>query len=217
VFGAGEQMAFQDAMTAAVRPGQQGYPSMVPPMTAPEIKALGADYLARLNRIVPDGRRFTDKLPGNFNFAGFIHLALPNAKIVHVSRAPLDNCVSIFSTNFAKPPEYGRDLGELGRYYRNYQKLMAHWRQVLPENTMLDVQYEDIIDDIEGQARRLIAFCGLEWDEACLAFHTKSRTVRTASAYQVRQPLYRGSVGRWRAYQKHLAPLIEALGDAATG
>jgi tetratricopeptide (TPR) repeat protein len=217
VFGSGEQTAFQDAATAAVQPGQPGYPRMVPPMTAPEIKAVGGDYLSRLNRLVPSEQRFTDKMPGNHKFAGLIHLALPNAKIIHVRRNPFDTCLSIFSTNFKEPPRYAYNLGELGRYYAAYQRLMAHWRQILPASAMLDVRYEDVVDDIEGQARRIIAFCGLAWDQACLAFHTKSRAVRTASAYQVRQPLYNRSVGRWRGYEKHLAPLIEALGDAANG
>jgi hypothetical protein len=197
VFGAGEQTAFSASVTAD------------------EIRKVGSDYLARMNRIVPDRRRFTDKMPGNYDYSGLIHLALPNAKIVHVSRNPLDSCLSMFSTNFAKPPKYANDLGELGRYYRRYQQSMAHWRAVLPEGTMLDVQYEDVVDDIEAQARRLIAFCGLDWDDACLAFHKKSGAVRTASAYQVRQPIYRRSMERWRNYEKHLGPLIEALGDQA--
>ena len=211
VFGAGEQMAFQDAVTAAVRPGQPGYPRMVPPMAAPELTALAADYLARLAVIRPDDRRFTDKMPGNHTFVGLIHLSLPNAKIVHVHRDPIDNCLSIFSTNFATPPAFACDLDELGHYYRAYERVMENWRKVLPDGVMLDVRYEDVVDDIEGQARRLIAFCGLDWDDACLEFHKKSGTVRTASAYQVRQPLYSRSVGRWRGYEKHLEPLREAL------
>jgi hypothetical protein len=154
-------------------------------------------------------------MPENYKYAGLIHLALPNAKIVHVQRNPLDSCLSIFATSFENPPKYAHDLGELGRYYRRYQQLMAHWRAVLPEGVMLDVRYEDVVEDIEGQARRLLAFCGLEWDDACLAFHKKSGTVRTASAFQVRQPIYRRSMERWRNYEKHLAPLIAALGDAS--
>jgi tetratricopeptide (TPR) repeat protein len=195
VFGAGEQTAFSISVSAD------------------EIRKVGSDYLARMNRIVPDRRRFTDKMPENYKYAGLIHLALPNAKIVHVQRNPLDSCLSIFATSFENPPKYAHDLGELGRYYRRYQQLMDHWRAVLPEGVMLDVRYEDVVDDIEGQARRLLAFCGLEWDDACLAFHKKSGTVRTASAYQVRQPLYRRSMERWRNYEKHLGPLIAALGQ----
>ncbi len=212
VFGAGEQKAFEDALTALVRPGEPGYPAMVPPMTAAEIKALGADYLARMKAVVPDEQRFTDKLPANYYFVGLIHLALPSAKIVHVRRNPLDTCLSIFSINFSDPPVFAYDLGELGRYYCAYERLMAHWRQVLPEGVMLNVQYEDVVDDIENQAHRLISFCGLPWDDACLAFHRQEGAVRTASAYQVRQPLFRSSMERWRAYERHLGPLLEALG-----
>jgi tetratricopeptide (TPR) repeat protein len=197
VFGAGEQTAFSASVTAD------------------EIRKVGSDYLARMNRIVPNQGRFTDKMPDNYNYAGLIHLALPNAKIVHVRRNPLDSCLSMFSTNFENPPKYAHDLGELGRYYRRYQQLMAHWRTVLPEDAMIDVRYEEVVDDIEGQARRLIAFCGLDWDDACLAFHKRVGTVRTASAFQVRQPIYRRSMERWRNYEKHLAPLIAALGDAS--
>jgi tetratricopeptide (TPR) repeat protein len=198
VFGAGEQNAFSTSTTAD------------------EIRKVGLDYLARMNRIVPNGKRFTDKMPYNYDYAGLIHLALPNAKIVHVRRNPLDSCLSIFSTNFEKPPKYAHDLGELGRYYRRYEQLMAHWRRVLSEDVMIEVRYEDVVDDIEGQARRMIAFCGLHWDDACLAFHKRAGTVRTASAYQVRQALYRRSMERWRNYEKHLGPLIEALGDPAS-
>jgi tetratricopeptide (TPR) repeat protein len=213
VFGAGEHTAFQDALTALVRPGQPGFPDMVSPMSGADFKKLGADYLARMSRFTPEGRRFTDKLPANYHFAGLIHLALPNARIVHVRRSPPDTCLSIFSIDFIDAPKFGYDLGELGRYYRAYEQLVAHWRRVLPEGVMLDVQYEDVVEDLESQARRLTSFCGLPWDNACLAFQNKGGAVRTASAYQVRQPLYRSSVERWRAYEKHLAPLLEALGQ----
>jgi hypothetical protein len=184
-------------------------------ITAAELRAIGDGYLSRMAAIAPDGQRFTDKLPGNYSYAGFIHLVFPNAKIIHVKRNAIDNCFSMFSISFEDPLRFSHDLTELGHFYRAYQRVMDNWRQVLPDSAMLDVQYEDVVNDIDTQARRLIAFCGLPWDDACLAFHKKSGTVRTASAYQVRQPLYSSSVERWRAYEKHLAPLIAALGDAA--
>jgi tetratricopeptide (TPR) repeat protein len=212
VFGAGEQKAFEEAVTSLVRPSQPGYPRMVPDLTAEELNALGTAYLSRMAALVPDDLRFTDKLPPNYNYVGLIHLALPNARIVHVQRDPIDTCLSIFSTNFADPPAFAYDLGELGRYYRAYERLMDHWRAVLPEGVMLEVRYEDVVADVEGQARRLLAHCGLAWDPACLEFHTTARPVRTASVAQVRQPIYRSSVARWRRYQDQLAPLLEALG-----
>ena len=110
-------------------------------------------------------------MPANYRFAGLIHLALPNARIIHVHRNPLDTCFSCFSILFVGEQSYSYDLGELGRYYRAYEKLMEHWRRVLPPGVMLEVQYEQLIEDLEGEARRLIAHCGLEWDAACLSFH----------------------------------------------
>jgi hypothetical protein len=125
-------------------------------------------------------------------------MALPNARIIHMRRDPIDTCLSCFSKRFSSEHAYTYDLVELGRYYRCYEALMEHWRHVLPQGAILDVHYEEVVADLESQARRMLAFCGLEWDDACLAFHKTERTVRTASATQVRQPIYKTSVGRWR-------------------
>jgi tetratricopeptide (TPR) repeat protein len=211
VFGAGEQKKFGDAVVALTQPGQPGHPTMVPGLTANQLQALGAAYLSKMAAVVPDERRFTDKMPANFNFVGLIHLALPNARIIHLQRNPIDTCLSMFSIQFAEPIDYTYDLGELGRYYPAYERLMDHWRRVLPEGIMLDVHYEDVVGDIESQARRMLAFCGLPWDDTCLAFHKHERAVHTASVYQVRQPIYRSSLGRWQAYANQLGPLLEAL------
>src|SRR5262249_52646270 len=142
---------------------------------------------------------------------GFIHLVLPCARIIHVRRDPLDTALSCFSTLFTKGMEWSCDLGEIGRYYRAYEAMMAHWRRVLPDGVMLEVQYEDLVADFAPQTRKIIAYCGLEWDERCLAFYAAQRPVRTASVNQVRQPLYRSSVGRWRAYAPMLQSLLEEL------
>ena len=136
---------------------------------------------------------------------------LPNAHIIHTRRDPLDTCFSCFSKLFAKGLHYTFDLGELGRYYRAYGALMAHCAKVLPEDLMLEVQYEELAGDLEGQARRMVAYCGLEWDARCLEFHKTERQVRTASKTQVRQPLYKSSVGRGRLFETQLTPLLEAL------
>ena len=121
--------------------------------------------------------------------------------------------MSAYSLNFANPQGLGYtyDLSDLGRYYRAYERLAQHWADVLPPGVMLEVQYEEVVDDLEGQARRIVAHCGLEWDERCLAFHEADRPVRTASVGQVRQPIYRSSVGRWEPYREHIRPLLEAL------
>jgi hypothetical protein len=151
-------------------------------------------------------------MPSNYYFAGLIHLALPNAKIIHCMRDPLDTCVSCFSKLFSGEQNHTYDLAELGRYYRRYDRLMAHWRRVLPEGRILDIRYEDVVGDLETQARRIIAYCGLKWDKRCLDFHNTDRPVRTASATQVRRPIYNSAVGRWRLYEEELGPLLTALG-----
>jgi hypothetical protein len=129
-------------------------------------------------------------------------------------RDPVDTCLSIYSKMFTGHHPYAYDLAELGRYYRAYRSLMDHWRKVLPEGSMIDVRYEEVVDDLEGQARRLLDHCDLPWDDAVLAFHRTDRAVRTASATQVRQPIYKSSVGRWKPPADLLQPLIDALGQA---
>jgi hypothetical protein len=131
-----------------------------------------------------------------------------------VRRDPIDTCLSCFTLLFQAGQAYSYDLAELGRYYRAYATLMHHWHCVLPPGVMLDVQYEDVVADVEPQARRIVAHCGLEWDDKCLAFHRTQRPIRTPSAAQVRQPLYRTSVGRWRPYGNLLQPLIAELAPA---
>jgi tetratricopeptide (TPR) repeat protein len=205
VFGAGELTTLMDSVPTP-------FPDVVSSIGGHELREFGTKYVAEVRRLSPNAERIVDKLPANYRFAGFIHLALPNARIIHVYRNPLDTCFSCFSILFVGEQRYTYDLGELGRYYRAYDKLMEHWRRVLPPGVMLEVQYEKLIEDLEGEARRLIAHCGLAWDAACLSFHETERPVRTASAQQVRQPVYRSSIGRWRPYARRLRPLIEALG-----
>jgi len=140
---------------------------------------------------------------------------LPNAKIIHVIRNPVDTCLSCFTKLSSRGLDQSYDLSELGQYYAGYARLMDHWREVLPAGAFLDVQYEDIVADQETQARRMIDFCGLEWNDACINFHKLKRSVNTASVTQVRKPIYKSSVERWRAYEKYLGPLLDALGDLA--
>ena len=188
------------------------YPEVMPLVSAERLRALGRDYRDALGADPPVVKRITDKMPSNFAFAGLIALALPNARIIHTRRNPLDTCLSCFSLLFSggqQPQTY--DLGELGRYFRTYETLMEHWRALLPPGMMLEVDYEDVVADLEGQARRLIAHCGLPWDEACLNFHRTDRRIMTASFAQVRQPLYRNSIARSRPYMHLLGPLLDAL------
>jgi hypothetical protein len=174
----------------------------------------GANYVVALKRRAPGARHITDKMPANFLAVGLIYLMLPNAKIIHVKRSPMDTCLSCFTRLFRRKQQgHTYDLAELGRYYADYVRLMNHWRSVLPAGSFLEVQYEDIVADQALQARRLIEYCGLEWNDNCLNFHKTQRPIRTASLTQVRQPIYTSSVERWRPYEKFLEPLLNALGD----
>ena len=210
VHGAGELTSLNDL----VQEGYAGtpFPEASATFGAEDWRRLGETYAARLATMAPGAKRITDKQPYNFLYVGLIHLALPAARIIHVSRDPLDTCFSCYSLMFAGNVGFAYDLGELGRYYKGYKAMMTHWREVLPDGAMLEVEYEDLVTDLVTQARRIVDYCGLEWDERCLAFHTARRAVATASLYQVRQPIYCSSVGRAQAYASHLSPLREALG-----
>ncbi|HVN98947.1 MAG TPA: sulfotransferase [Steroidobacteraceae bacterium] len=178
---------------------------------------LGAEYLAQLERLAPSAARVVDKLPGNFENIGLIHAALPGAKFIHLGRDARDTCLSIFFQGFTSAHAYATDLGDLAHYYREYRRLMAHWRAVLPPGVLLDLQYEALVADAEAGIRRMLAHIDLPWDARCLEFHRTERTVLTASAWQVRQPLNSGSIGRWKRYERFLAPLLSALEGEAAG
>lgn len=200
------------AMNNAVRM-LGAFPEDVAAADGAALARIGDDYLRALRTYAPNAVRITDKTPSNMLFVGLIHLMLPNAAIVHVERDPVDTCLSCYSRLFIREMGQTYDLGELGRYYQAYHALMRHWDEVLPAGRVLRVRYEDVVADIEGQARRLLAHCGLPWDARVLAFHQNTRVVSTASASQVRQPIYATSVARWRRYEAHLGPLLEALGE----
>ncbi|MFZ1905156.1 MAG: sulfotransferase [Steroidobacteraceae bacterium] len=178
-----------------------------------KLRRLGRLYLESAQRDAPaSATRISDKMLSNFRFAGLIHAALPNARLIHTCRDRIDTCLSIFSILFSGDAHpYSYDLGELGRFYCAYEKAMAHWRNVLPADVMLEVQYEQTVEDVERQARRIIAHCGLEWDEACLAFYRTERPIRTASHAQVREPIYRDSIGRQHPPRELLLPLLRAF------
>jgi len=190
-----------------------------PAMTARSIEALraqvrtiGERYLRATDAAAAGKARLTDKTLEHTQLLPLIHVTLPNARIIHIRRDDLDTCFSCFATLFsgAKVP-FAYDLGELGRYDRGYREMMARWRRFVSPERLLEVDYERLVEDFEAQARRILAFCGLAWDPAVLRFHDARRTVRTASNVQVRQPLYRTSVGRARPFERHLTPLSDAL------
>ena len=175
---------------------------------------LAQRYVDRLSARALDARRITDKMPSNFVNLGLIDLILPKARLIHCVRSPMDTCLSCFKIDFNQGQAYYNDLVELGQIYRLYASLMDHWERVMG-GKILHVSYERVTADLEGEARRLLAHCGLDWDDRVLEFHKTERAVRTASAAQVREPIYRKAVERWRRYESQLAPLIEALGEDA--
>jgi tetratricopeptide (TPR) repeat protein len=218
VFGADELSYISEEV--ANLPNHMGssltYPQFASIMTEDWLRRLGDDYIRAVTAIAPATPRISDKMPENFRFAGLIHLALPNARIIHACRDPIDTCLSCYSILFSNGQAFSYDLSELGRLYKGYERLMAHWHGVLPPGVMLDVQYERLVSNFEQEARRIFAHCNLEWSQACLEFHKTQRPVRTASATQVRQPLYSRAVGRWRPYAKMLRPLLDELASGSS-
>ena len=156
-----------------------------------------------------DAARVVDKMPTNFLELGLIHRAVPGARIVHMQRDPIDTCLSIYFQDFRSTLAYANDLDDLAHFYRQYERLMDHWRRVLPQDVLLEVPYESLTEDLEGWTRRMLEFVDLPWDQRCLEFHQTQRSVVTASKWQVRQKINRSSVARWRRYAAHIAPLLE--------
>lgn len=186
------------------------YPECTARLDAATAQALAEQYIHGLRQRGGEAERVIDKLPFNFLHLGVIATLFPRARIIHCRRDPADTCVSCFFQNLADPPAFLLNLQHLGQYYREYERLMAHWARVLPV-PIFELRYEDLTADQETTTRRLLAFCGLEWDERCLAFSATRRVVRTASTLQVRKPLYRSSVGRWKRYEAELQLLLEEL------
>lgn len=186
------------------------YPAAIRQLSGTELRDLGAQYLERTRPYRQGAPRFTDKMPNNFAHIGLLALILPNARIVNVRRHPLDSCLSSYKQLFASGQAFSYDLRDLGEYYLEYKRLMDHWHAVLPGH-VFDLQYEDLVTDFDAQLPRLLDYCGLSWDEQCLRFHESRRAVRSASSEQVRQPLNRAGLHRWRDYERHLQPLIDIL------
>ena len=191
---------------------RERYPRVLYELSAEDLKALGEEYI-ETTRIHRQGAPFfTDKMPNNFRHIGLIHLILPNARIIDARRNPMDCCWSGYKQLFAEGQEFTYSLDDIGHYYRGYVDLMDHWDRVLPEGCILRVQHEDVLDDLEGQVRRILDYCGLPFDAACVDFHKTDRAVRTASSEQVRRPINKSGLEQWRPYEAHLEPLKAALG-----
>lgn len=187
------------------------YPRILHDLKQEQLEELGQAYIdnTRLHRKGSDF--FTDKMPNNFRHIGLIHLILPNAKIIDARRDPMDCCWSGFKQLFAEGQEFTYGLEDIGAYYRAYVDLMEHWNEVLPAGRILKVQHEDVLDDLEGQVRRVLDYCNLAFEPGCVEFHKTERAIRTASSEQVRQPISKRGVGQWRPFEAHLGPLKLAL------
>jgi tetratricopeptide (TPR) repeat protein len=196
-------------------PLEPRYPAALAALGPEDFRRLGERYLAATRVYRTRKPFFIDKMPNNFRHIGLIHLMMPNAKIIDMRREPMACCFSNFKQLFAAGQAFAYDLGDIGRYYRTYLDLMQRWSEVLP-GRVLRVHYEDLVDDLEGSVGRILAFCGLEPEPACLEFYKGERSISTASSEQVRQPIFREGLLQWRHYEPWLGPLRDALGDALT-
>jgi tetratricopeptide (TPR) repeat protein len=211
VFGAGELTFWHGAYRRLEQAAPDGTPD------GSLLADMAGNYLERLTALGNGFARVVDKMPANFLYAGLIHAVLPNARIIHMQRHPLDTCLSIYFQNFFNIGPYANDLDNLAHYYREYLRVTAHWRATLPATALLEVPYEALIEDQEGWTRRMLDFVGLPWDPKCLQFHTTDRVVITASKWQVRQKIHGASAGRWRNYEKYLEPLRHLVDQAPYG
>ena len=218
VFGAGE-LKFLSEMANSLPETlrtKSPFPECSDRIDEATARDLADGYLARIQALAPDADRVIDKMPGNLLRLGLVALLFPRARVIHCRRDPLDTCLSCYFQDFKSQHPYAFDLEDLGVYHRHCDRLMAHWREVLPV-PMLEVWYEDLIADQEARSREIVAFCGVPWDDACLEYHTNDRPVWTASHWQVRQPIYHTSVRRWRHYETHLEPLRKGLAEPGNG
>ncbi len=200
-YGAGEMNFWADSA-----PSDKKLKQMQKFETA-KVRKLGSEYLEALSAISPNAEKVVDKATFNFMHLGLIHAALPNARIIHSQRNPIDTCLSVYFQNFDAFHSFANDLSDLNHFYKLYLKVMNHWRSTLPSESLLDVPYERLLEEPETWIRRILDFVGLDWDPRCLDFHQTKRRVGTASQWQVRQKLYTSSAGRWRHYEKHVGPL----------
>ncbi len=189
------------------------YPEAARELHPRDWRAYGEQYLEQAREFrLTDASLFTDKLPNNFAHVGLLKLILPNAVVINARRHPIDNCLGAYKQLFAVGQNFTYDTFELAEYYRQYHKMMKHWHAVLP-GQVLDVHYDDTVSDLEGQVRRILEHCGLPFEESCLSYYENPRAVKTASSEQVRQPIYRDAVGRWRRYEPHINEWSEQLAD----
>ena len=214
VFGAGEIVDLMILTGAITMTGSsRHYPEIVADLDSRALEDLGNEYISKIRSYSGDAKYITNKTPENFLRIGFINAILPNARIIHLTRDPMDNCLSVFKNLLATAYDYSYDQAELGHYYKLYQALMEYWRTTLP-GFIYDQSYEQLVAEPEIQIGKLLEYCNLPWHDACLDFHQTRRKVRTSSNAQVRRPIYQDSVKLWKHYQNQLEPLRVAIYDS---
>jgi len=187
------------------------YPQCITKLDKPSINTLATGYLSYLRSLSPDAVKIVDKMPGNFLYLNLIHIFFPNAKIINCLRDSRDTCISMYTEYFPAAVPYSTNLVKLGAYYSQYERIMDYWRSVIPNHSLLDIEYENLVSNQEETSRQLIKFIGLPWKDDCMTFHQKQRRVNTASDLQVKKPIYTSSVGRWKHYQEYLQPLEQGF------
>jgi tetratricopeptide (TPR) repeat protein len=212
VYGAGEIKSLSQVMDEFSAPASLFYPQK---LQDSDYKKLGEAYSQKIEALAPETtiRYISNKTPNNFLHLGLIKLILPNAKIIHLLRDPMDVCLSCYSRYFTESVDFTSQLEELGRYYVRYREMMQYWESVLPANSVYTVQYENVARDLETETRKLLDFIGLEWEDSCLNFQDNQRKVNTASIAQVRKPIYTSSIARWERFSEELQPLMEIVKD----
>jgi len=212
ISGAGELSYIGDILNSFPERfgSSRNYPTCMDELSVADLNTLAQEYLKNLSKHAPDATRITDKMPHNFLHLGLIDRLFPNSRIIHCVRSPMDTCLSIYFHNFSGNHPYTNNLRALGEYYKGYIELMNHWKRII-RIPLMEVVYEDLVENQEAVSRNMISFCEVDWDQQCLRFNESERIVNTPSYDQVRQPIYTKSINRWKNYEKHLEPLITAL------
>lgn len=213
VTGLGERSDLHYVITGRPLEERKDYLKKLASQSGSSLARMGKEYLGLVGSMAK-GRYFTDKMPGNFVYAGMIRLMIPHARIIHIERNAVDTCMSIYKRVFSGAHPYAYDHVELAAYYKDYKRLMTHWHEVLGQH-ILHISYETLIEQPEAEIRRVLAFCGLAYEPECLAFHANKRSVHTASATQVRKPIYKDAIDSWKPYTPYIEALITHLGDNA--
>ncbi|MCK5092697.1 MAG: sulfotransferase, partial [Gammaproteobacteria bacterium] len=211
-YGAGE-LTYIGAVINNLAPDSDDYPECMKHVSPSILEGIADGYIRHISTLAGNEKIVVDKMPLNYHHLGFIRILFPKAKIIHCKRNPMDTCLSCYMMDFAARQPFSNNLDDLGEYYKLYLKQMQYWKDVV-KIPILDIQYEELVDNQEEISHKIISYCGLDWDDACLSFHKNKRVTLTASNQQVNKPIYKKSVERWRNYEEDLTPLIKTLGTS---